>query len=394
MTAKLSFSYSKLGLYKECPQKYKFRYILKVPEKPKYYFAFGNALHKVMEFIYSSGKPSFPLLETTLKFFKTDWDSSSFGDKGYENAAKEQEGFLEGVRIIKAYYEKHQSDNISPLSTEFRSTVHIDGLSVISVLDRIDYLGEGQISILDYKTGKTLSREPDQLMFYQKITGNNPQIIEMIKRKYPLVKEIKIANMLFYHLPTLREQSFEPASQKEIDAFWAGVLSVAGDILANKFNPDPSESKCRFCDYKAACPVWEVKGESNLLHAESENGGTINPQAELSQKIDSYGKILEECESLKKEITEIMLKNNFSKHFGQNYVAEIETKKDVDFKDHKKTIDFLKEQNLLPKVCVPTLSSICKLLESGDITPPQKKTLRDMSIAEESASLNIKKTGK
>ena len=49
MAGKLSFSYSKMGMYKECPQKYKFRYVLKLPEKPKYYFAFGSALHKTME---------------------------------------------------------------------------------------------------------------------------------------------------------------------------------------------------------------------------------------------------------------------------------------------------------------------------------------------------------
>ncbi|MBR1980020.1 MAG: PD-(D/E)XK nuclease family protein [Elusimicrobiaceae bacterium] len=62
MAGKLSFSYSKMGMYKECPQKYKFRYVLKLPEKPKYYFAFGAALHKAREYLYSSLTPPFPPL--------------------------------------------------------------------------------------------------------------------------------------------------------------------------------------------------------------------------------------------------------------------------------------------------------------------------------------------
>jgi RecB family exonuclease len=391
MAPQLSFSYSKLGLYKECPQKYKFRYVLKIPEKPKYYFAFGNAMHKVMEFLYSAGTP-FPPLETALKFFKTDWDSTSFEDKGYASAAKEKEGFLEGARIIKSYCEKHKSDNLSPLSTEFRSTVNIDGLSVISILDRIDYLGDGRVSILDYKTGKTLSREPDQLMMYQKLMDNNPQLLAMAKTKDPSVKEIKIANMMFYHLPTLKEQIFEPASKQEIDIFWAGALAVAADIIANKFNPDPSESKCRFCDYKHMCPVWKLSPSDEMFAGETCAAKPLNPQAELSEKIDAYGKTLEDADKLKKEITETMLKNNFAKHYGKNYAAEIETLQEINFKDHQKTVDFLKEQNLLPKVCAPTLSGILKLLENGDITPQQKKTLQNMSSAKQSIKLNVKKT--
>lgn len=70
MAKNLSFSYSKLGMYKECPQKYKFRYVLMLPEKPKYYFAFGTALHAVMEYIYDIKNPAFPTLQQALDFLR------------------------------------------------------------------------------------------------------------------------------------------------------------------------------------------------------------------------------------------------------------------------------------------------------------------------------------
>ena len=38
----LAFSYSKLSLYEECPLKYKFKYIDKIKEEPKTFFAFGT----------------------------------------------------------------------------------------------------------------------------------------------------------------------------------------------------------------------------------------------------------------------------------------------------------------------------------------------------------------
>lgn len=256
MAGKLSFSYSKMGMYKECPQKYKFRYVLKLPEKPKYYFAFGSALHKAMEYLYSSLKPPFPPLENVLAFFKNDWESTSYADKGYASKLKESEGYLEGVRIIKAYYAKHVTDTLSPIATEFRTTVDIDGLSVIGIVDRIDYLGDGKVSILDYKTGKKISREPDQLMMYQKLMTGNKELEDIVKARHPEAEKIEFGNMAFYHLPSLDSQVFEPASKEEMDEFWARVLGVAADIKAGKFDPDPGETKCRFCDYKDMCPVW------------------------------------------------------------------------------------------------------------------------------------------
>lgn len=393
MTAKLSFSYSKMGMYKECPQKYKFRYILKVPEKPKYYFAFGNALHKVMEFMYSAGKPPFPPIETTLKFFKSDWDATSYDDKGYASFEKEKEGYEEGLRIIKEYYAKHGNDNFAPLANEFRTTVNIDGLSVISIVDRIDYLGGGKISILDYKTGKTLSREPDQLMMYQKLMEGNPQLLALVKAKDPSITEVKLDSMLFYHLPTLKEQAFEPAKEEEIKVFWAGVLEVAADITAGKFDPDPSEMKCRWCDYKPMCPVWQLSpAEEAQLEQQAKPAPSINPLEDLSQKIDAYGAALKQAQTLKKEITQIMQKNNLARHFGKDFAADLEILKETDFKDHQKVIDVLKKHKLLPQTLVPTLTSIKKLMQNGGLTPEQKKELEALYDIKETVKLNINPT--
>ena len=62
-----------------------------------------------------------------------------------------------------------------------KSTLEIDGLSLISILDRMDYLGGGKIKILDYKTGKTVQREPDQLYMYQKVAETSPTIKALVQ---------------------------------------------------------------------------------------------------------------------------------------------------------------------------------------------------------------------
>jgi len=394
MSSKLSFSYSKMGMYKECPQKYKFRYIDKIPEKPKYYFAFGSALHRVMEYLYSKGGV-FPPQDETIKFFADDWRSTSFEDKGYASKEKEDEGYTEALRIITEYYKKHSFDIFAPLATEFRTTVDIDGLSVISILDRVDYLGQGKISILDYKTGKTLKREPDQLMMYQKLMEGNPQLISLIQQKDPAVKDVAIDSMLFYHLPTLKEQSFAPATKEEIDVFWQGVLKVAGDIMAGNFGPDPDETKCRFCDYKHLCPVWNLQPSQEMEAAPAQAQPVIkeekSPLQLLTEKIDALGAAQAETEKLKAEIIKIMQDNNFNTHYGTKYFATLQTVEQVDFKDRQKTVEVLRELNLLPKVLTPTLSSITKLLEDSSLSPQQKARLEALAQKTKTVQLTCKK---
>ena len=70
-----------------------------LPEKPKYYFAFGSALHAVMEFIFNPARPQFPTLPQALDFFDSTWSKTSFEQKGYSSAEKELEGKVDIITM-------------------------------------------------------------------------------------------------------------------------------------------------------------------------------------------------------------------------------------------------------------------------------------------------------
>lgn len=388
--ANLSFSYSKMSTYKECPQKYKFRYILKIPEKPKYFFAFGTALHKVMEFMYANLKPPFPPLEETLKFFRTDWQKTSFAEKGYASAEKELEGYAEGVKIIEAYYKKHEKDIFNPLSTEFRTTQEVDGLSIISIVDRIDYLGEGKVSILDYKTGKTVKREPDQLLMYQKLMSQSPQLLNLVRTKDPKIEKVDVANLLFYYLPKLEEQIYTPAPKEEIDTFWQGVLKIADNIKAEKFGATPSELACKFCDYRDLCPVWKDKKTEVFAQTTSEEKA-LSPLEVLAEKIDKLGALQDDLTKLKQEVIKEMELLKLQRHFGKEYNVLLEEKDHLTFSDEKAVIDLLKKEKLLNKTLVPTLETIEDLFKNEQVTLEQKQALGALAKKVKTCDLKILK---
>ena len=380
--AQFFYSQSKMGLYRECPLKYKFRYILKIPEKPKYFFSFGTILHSVMEYLYSA--PQFPPIEEALKFFKQKWSAQTWQEKGYASAEKEQEGFLEGQEIIKKYYQKHFADNLHPLSTEMKIYADIDGLTVMGIVDRIDYLGGGKLAILDYKTGKTLKREPDQLMFYQKLLENSPKLLPLVQARDTEIQKISIEKMLFYHLPTLTEDSFAPVAPAELDAFWKGAVKTAENILAQKFEPTPTEQACRWCDYRGSCPVWNLNPEPKPEQTKS--------QETLAEKIDRLGKLSDEGRALKAEIIQALKEQNLNLSFGTSYKVELKEEEILTFKNEEETIEFLKQNNLLGKTLKPTVKSILALLEGQQLTAEQKQKLLALTSKEIISKLKCVKT--
>lgn len=389
MAKNLSFSYSKMGMYKECPQKYKFRYVHMLPEQPKYYFAFGSALHAVMEFIYNPAKSAFPTLDEALAFFDTTWNKTSFEQKGYASVDKELEGYAEGRRILETYYAANADNFKHPLSVETKSTLEIDGLSLISILDRMDYLGDGKIKILDYKTGKTVQREPDQLYMYQKVVENSPVIKAIVQAKDPAVKTVQVGELSFYHLPTLTELKFDRAPDKEIFEFWQGVLQIADKIRAGQFSPTPGENQCRWCDYRNICPVFTGKeydgpsgyGARNLAAPKPISQPAAVPKSEpelLAEKIDRLGEITQEQQTLEQEILALLQKNKFERHFGKQYKAELVSDDKITLTDPAKVVALLQKLNLLTKTLAPTKTTIARLLTDDSVSPQDKAQLQKL----------------
>lgn len=394
MVKNLSFSYSKLGMYKECPQKYKFRYIHMLPEQPKPYFAFGSALHEVMEYIYNPANAAFPTLAQALDFFEKHWNKTSFDQKGYASPEKELAGYAEGRRIIEAYYAKYAAAFFHPLSVEMKSTLDMDGLSLISILDRIDYLGDGKVKILDYKTGKAVPSTPEQLYMYQKVAENSPTIKALVQKQDPAVKELRVGQLSFYHLPTLKEVTFERVPDKEIFDFWQGVLQVADKIRAGKFDPTPGETQCRWCDYRNICPVFTGKDYNPAAAAQQQAAPVAAPESEqdvLSAKIDRCGDLLEEAKQLQQEIIALMRKNHFERHFGKHFKAELARVEKLEFTDKEKVVELLRTLKLLAKVLVPTQSTVAGLLTDASVPAQAKAQLQAFARKTEEEKLNIEK---
>lgn len=235
-----ALSHSSMGLYKECPQRFKFRYLDGIRESPKSYFSFGQSVHKALEYFYRSQLLA-PVLNDVLAFYKTHWVK-----EGYKTAEEEKKNFDEGVRIINAFYKKHAADWKPPLATEYDFSVTVDGVSVCGKIDRIDKLPSGALHVIDYKTGKAFS--PD------KVTQDQQLTLYQVACEDALGAPVE--RLTLYHLPTLTPMDSPRHEDSLVRNLRKSILSVKTSIDAGDFTPKPDDWKCKWCDYKKICPAW------------------------------------------------------------------------------------------------------------------------------------------
>ncbi|HOW89016.1 MAG TPA: PD-(D/E)XK nuclease family protein, partial [Elusimicrobiales bacterium] len=115
----LAFSYSKMSLYEECPLKYKFKYIDKIKEEPKYYFTFGHSIHHALEFLYAVKAPPFPALNEVLEAYRKEWGLKSYLERGYRDPLRAEEDFRKGLEMLTGYYRHHEGRLKVPFAVEY-----------------------------------------------------------------------------------------------------------------------------------------------------------------------------------------------------------------------------------------------------------------------------------
>ena len=363
------FSYSKMSMYSECPLKYKFKYEDKIPEKPKFFFSFGQAIHAALEFFHSIVPP--PSIDELIETFNVEWNKKNYLEKGYLSKEREEQDYNKGLSILRNYYDKHHKEDKIPFLLEYSTDVEVDGVLVRIVADKIEYLGEGRIRIVDYKTGKPNNRTPEQLYLYQKICEMDRNLIEKVKEKRrEEVESIMVDSMLYYYVENLKEKVYSRASEDEINAFWHKAMNVVKNIENKKFDPTPGEYQCAYCDYKDICPIFSKKSKNNELSEDY-----IKEYMENISKIRELEKRQEEIEKkiFEYEGDEINFK-------GENASLKLKKKFRYEFNDREKLIDLLKRFGLYERVLKPTIAGINELLNDPEISNEVKTEIKRLGV--------------
>jgi putative RecB family exonuclease len=279
------FSHSRLASFEECPRKFRYRYVEKVPVETESIEAFlGKRVHEVLERLHQfTDRGQVPGLARVIARFRAFWDE-------HFHAARiriAREGSLpgdylaNGERCLTNYYRRHYPfDRGETLGVEERVAFRLDATDryrVQGVIDRLVRAPDEAIEIHDYKTGQRVPRQADldqdrQLALYQ---------IGVAERFGP---DQPVRLVWHYLLPDqLRTSSRTPEA---LAALREETMALIDRVRAEeRFEPRPS-ALCRWCEFSPICPASTARAaaaeEPPPIGAAPEPAPAANASGQLS----------------------------------------------------------------------------------------------------------------
>ncbi len=237
----LELSASAIQQYETCPLAYKLRYDWRLPEDASAALQFGNAMHLALKAYFDGMRAGRTPDESTLIACFLDEFSKAKIDEPLQREMYEQQGRAQLSGFVGSQLARPEGE---VLETERRFKIEVEGARVKGRLDRLDRLSNGDVAIIDYKTGKPKTQDDAddslQLSIYAlagKSLGHKP------------------ASLVFINL-TNGAAVASQRSEENLRAAELKIVDIAAKIAAGDFEPNPG-SRCYWCSYNSICPEQE-----------------------------------------------------------------------------------------------------------------------------------------
>ncbi len=252
------YSHSRLSTFENCPRKFQYRYILKLPVDSEGIEAFvGKRVHEVLERLYGFAQRGLvPSLNRVLERYRIWWDEHFDAARvrivRTENDAASYRQL--GEQCLSNYYRRwYPFDADETLAIEARVLFPLDPAGEYRIqgfVDRVVRSRDGALEIHDYKTGQRVpsQRQLDsdrQLAFYQ--MG--------LAEKYGDGGPIRL--VWHYLLPNqLRTSSRTP---EQLEALRERTIGLIERIRVETRYEPKTGPLCRWCEYNDICPASPVR---------------------------------------------------------------------------------------------------------------------------------------
>jgi len=273
-----NLSPSRASQFKTCPKQFKYANVDKILEPTNEVQAKGTTVHQALEDLFD-----LPSEERTIEklhnLFREAWTKVRGNDEHhnlFSSIEEERDWGLEGLKLLNNYMTLEDPRSFEPVERERWVRGTIEDLNLRGILDRMDRNDNGELIIVDYKSGKApLAKYKEPRFFALKLyallikeeTGEMPVELKLIYLQNSTIHTLKIDNEIL-----------EQAKQ-EILEVWNNIKIA---FQNNEF-PPIKNALCDWCYYKPICPIYNPDAPDTSKLQE------INDQIEdMEQQIEAY----------------------------------------------------------------------------------------------------------
>ncbi len=240
---RIRLSFSRIDTYQNCPRKFRFRYVDRLPTLPSTHLSFGTSIHTALEAFHDRKLPEPPSEEELLGFLYDGWDHRGFA---HLDRDEQLAHYRHAQQVLRRYHARVAPTYRLPLTTEAWFEVPFEHEAVVvGAIDRIDADDDGDLHVVDYKTSRKARPRSE------------------VARSLQLSLYALACRNLYGRLPATVSLDFVvpgvtvtvPVDELDLEAARTAVLETAAAIRAERYPTTPNRL-CDWCDHRAVCPAW------------------------------------------------------------------------------------------------------------------------------------------
>lgn len=275
----LLLSFSKVDTYQQCPLKYRFAAVDRIPTPPSPQLSWGSSLHAALESWWDRKLPEPPPISELLAALYERWDDTGFADMERPEKVR---WYRHAQQVLRRHHDQWAPRYRPAAAVEQWFDIDLgDAVRVRGFIDCVVPTGDGGFGIVDWKTNRRAKTREHveaslQLALYalaaRRLWGRDPDWVA-----------------LDFIVPGIRVDV--PADRIDVDAAVRTVHEVAEAIRAEQFEPQPSRL-CDWCDYRGMCPAFDGEGPDLPGHAVVELQRLRRRQARDAERIAELEEIV------------------------------------------------------------------------------------------------------
>jgi putative RecB family exonuclease len=244
-----SLSPSRLADFQACPRRYQHASIERIPQPASYATAKGRFVHYIFEHLMrlEAGARTVEAARGFVAPALTAVLTPEVREEiGLDDAA-EARLLAETALIIERYFTMEDPRSVVSEGIEMRLGVTVDDTPLFGILDRLDRDDDGNLVIVDYKTGSVPHRNFDSQTFA------NAELYAVLCEEKLGERPARIRLLYVSHGETLERPVSPPVIQARAAAARVAWSTIQRYYHEGDFPATPSKNACRFCSFQDLC---------------------------------------------------------------------------------------------------------------------------------------------
>jgi putative RecB family exonuclease len=252
LTLPRSLSPTRVTSFTDCPLAFRLRSIDRLPEPPSPQATKGTLVHQVLERLVWDHPPGERTTTVATGELTRAWAELQAADEFAALALDEHEAarfFEDASTLVANYFLLEDPARVDAVGVELGLEAELDGLRLRGILDRLDLDEDGELVVVDYKTGRAPSARDERArlsgvhlyaLLCEQALGRVPVEVRLLHLREP------ISISATPSLQSLRGQRVRAT------AVWKAIERACE---RDDFQPRPSRL-CDYCSYHEWCPAF------------------------------------------------------------------------------------------------------------------------------------------